>query len=142
MTNTAMIIEENQDATEIVSQAFTASGFAVETFTDAPEAIKRLLSLAPRVIVIDSTIDSTPLLSVLKDAPGLKDTIVIVTTSDGVTAEAFRETDGIDYILIKPTGFGKLRELAEKVANHHPRRTGHPALVISSYKISMDSLEN
>lgn len=106
------IIEDNDSLTDIFTQAMKAAGFEIETAANGLEALDKLTSLKPEVIILDlylPGISGDKLLTYIRKDVRLQNTKVILTTFDSLLADKYR--DLCDYVLLKPVSFSQLRDL-------------------------------
>jgi two-component system KDP operon response regulator KdpE len=112
----ALIIEDEADLAEIFSQALRAAGFGTEIARDGRQALERLASITPDVVVLDlhlPHVDGDDLLHQIRGDSRLADTRVIIASADPLMAEVL---DGLaDLVLIKPVSFGQLRDLSQRL---------------------------
>ncbi len=111
----ALVIEDNKNLATAFSEAMLEAGYDVDTIHDGEEALIRLaaLILLPAVIVLDlhlPGVDGAEILAQIRADERLANTRVIVSTADDRMAESLRGT--ADLVLIKPVGYGQLRDLA------------------------------
>ncbi len=116
MTDLALIIEDDEDLSEIFGQALTAAGFEIEIIRDGRTAQERLKQIIPTVITLDMHIphiSGDTLLKQINRDERLAKTRVVVTTADAQMGETMR---GIaDLVLIKPITFSQLRDLTVRL---------------------------
>ncbi len=114
MNDFALIIEDDEDLSEIFGQAVSAANFSIEIIRDGSVAQKRLTEdINPTVIVLDihmPGVEGDVLLEQIRANKRLVGTKVIVATADAQMGEVVR--DAADFVLIKPVTFGQLRDLA------------------------------
>lgn len=112
----ALIIEDEADLSEIFSQALRAAGFATQVARDGRQALERLATLVPDVVVLDlhlPHVDGDDLLHQIRGDERLADTRVIIASADPLMAEVL---DGLaDLVLIKPVSFVQLRDLSQRL---------------------------
>jgi len=114
-----LIIEDDQDLSEIFSEAFTAAGFQAETFRNGKSALERLRTATPEVVSLDMHLPDVPGLAILKyirTEKRLALTNVLVTTPDGPLVEQAREL--ADFVLLKPVTFRQLRDLTSRLSSN------------------------
>ena len=115
--NLALVIEDDEDLSEIFSQALEMAGFEVETIRDGQVAQDRLgEDVVPNVIALDlhlPFVDGATLLKLIKADEKYKNTWTILTTADATKAEFLR--DDVDIVLIKPIMFSQLRDLSARL---------------------------
>ena len=112
----ALIIEDDEDLSEIFGQALAAAGYAIEIIRDGRAAEERIKQVIPTVITLDMHIPYIPgdvIMQQIRADDRLIKTRVVVTTADAQMGEAMR---GIaDLVLIKPITFTQLRDLTARL---------------------------
>lgn len=109
----ALVIEDDPDAAAIFSTALQVAGFEVETISSGDKAIERLQVVTPAMIVLDlhlPRVAGTDVLAHIRADPRLKEVPVIVATADASMADLTDEH--ADLVLLKPTTFSQVRDLA------------------------------
>src|SRR5262245_48019537 len=94
MENFALVIEDDQDLSNIFVKALEAAGFTVGAIHDGRVAEKRLQETKPRVIVLDihlPHVDGGTLLKQIHASEALENSKIILTTADNVLAEMYRD---------------------------------------------------
>ncbi len=113
----ALIIEDDEDLSFIFAEALRAANFEAEIIRDGRQAVERLASVSPRVIVLDLHLPGvigTEILTQIRSLAHLQSARVVVTTADARLAE---QVEGkADIVLIKPISFSLLRDLATRLA--------------------------
>lgn len=113
----ALIIEDEADLATIFSEALKAGGFETEIIGDGAEALKRLETVVPKVLVLDlhlPHVSGKDILTNIRSNERLADTRVLVTTADSHMAEIVE--DQADLVLLKPISFMQLQVLAKRLA--------------------------
>ncbi len=116
MTDFALIIEDDEDLSEIFGQALAAANFSIEVIRDGAIAQQRLKEVEPTVIVLDMHLPHVSgdiLLKQIREDKRLDKTNVVVATADAQMGEAVR--DIADFVLIKPITFTQLRDLTSRL---------------------------
>jgi len=116
----ALIIEDDEDLSEIFGQALSAAGYDIEIIRDGRIAQERIQELIPKVITLDMHIPHIAgdvLLKQIRADARLQKTRVVVTTADAQMAESSRPL--ADLVLIKPITFSQLRDLTARL--HQPK---------------------
>lgn len=116
MENLALLIEDDEDLSEIFTNALQAAGYTVEAILDGKVAEERLLQVVPKVIVLDMhlpNVNGATLLQRIQANENLKATRIIIATADSVQAEFYRNTATIT--LVKPISFSQLRDLSARL---------------------------
>ena len=114
----ALIIEDESDLATIFSEALKAGGFETEIIGDGAEALKRLKSVVPKVLILDlhlPQVSGKEILATLRADERFDNTQVLVTTADSHMAEMVE--DQADLVLLKPVSFMQLQVLAKRLAN-------------------------
>jgi DNA-binding response OmpR family regulator len=114
--NLALVIEDDEDLSEIFTKALEQAGFEVETIGDGKTAQQRLKEVVPNVIALDlhlPLVDGATLLKQIHADERLSKTRVILTTADAVQAEFLRPMATI--VLIKPISFSQLRDISKRL---------------------------
>ena len=118
MTQSALIIEDDEDLASIFAEALRGVGFEVELVADGKTAQERLKSGPPPFLILLDMhlphISGADLLTnVIKKDERFAKTIVIITTADARMGEAY--TEQVDFVMIKPISFIQLRDLTSRL---------------------------
>ncbi len=113
----ALVIEDDPDAAEIFSRALLDGGFEVEVIMTGDEALKKLQSVQPALVVLDMHLPhvaGTEILEYARSSAQLAPTRFIIITGDLALANepAFQHEDVVQ-ILVKPVTYKRLRDLAQ-----------------------------
>ena len=115
--NLALVIEDDEDLSEIFARALEGAGFEVEAVRDGKAAQQRLgEAVIPNVIALDlhlPHVDGATLLKQIKDDARFEKTRIILTTADAVQAEHLR--DKVNIVLVKPIFFTQLRDISARL---------------------------
>ena len=112
----AIIIEDDPTLNEINSITLQEM-FETESYKDGLQALQRLDSITPRLIILDLHLPNTSgaeILAKIRADERFAETRVILTTADERQAEMLREQ--ADVVLLKPVSPVQLRELAIRLA--------------------------
>ena len=112
----ALIVEDDEDLSEIFREALVAAGYYTEVIRDGQVAQDRLREITPMVVILDihlPHVSGETLLRQIREAPHLKGTRVVVTTADSQAAEFLR--DSADFTMVKPISFVQLRDLTKRL---------------------------
>lgn len=115
MENLAFVIEDDEDLSNIFTQALTTAGYQVETIRDGAIAQERLKAATPDIIILDMhlpNVNGAALLTQIRADERLKQTRVIITTADALLGDY--HSDKVDLVLIKPVSFSQLRDLTAR----------------------------
>jgi DNA-binding response OmpR family regulator len=122
----ALVIEDDFDASVIYAKALEVLGFKTEVIASGEQALERLKVVVPDIIVLDLHLPEvlgTSILRTVRDDKRLSETLVIIATADPRSADLVQ--DMADLVLIKPTTFSQVRDLAARLTA--PRRKKHAA---------------
>jgi CheY-like chemotaxis protein len=120
----AFVIEDDYDAALIFSKALEVIGFKTEIIRSGDKAVSRLNAAVPDIVLLDlhlPHIAGSDILRHIRNDPRLSRTRVIVATADPRMAESLR--DKPDLVLIKPTTFSQVRDLAARLTSNHSAKT-------------------
>lgn len=118
MSQSAVIIEDDEDLASIFAEALRGVGFEVELVADGRLAEERLKTGdAPFLVLLDMHLPHVSgadlLTNVIKKDKRFAKTIVIITTADARMGEAY--TEQVDFVMIKPISFVQLRDLTSRL---------------------------
>jgi DNA-binding response OmpR family regulator len=119
----ALIVEDDTDLSIIFAKALEAAGFETQIVRAGDTAMMWLSSTTPEVVVLDlhlPRVSGKDVLGHVRSNERLVDTKVIIVTADPRMAETLQ--DQADLILLKPIGFGQLRDLAARLGYASPGR--------------------
>jgi len=115
--NLALVIEDDEDLSEIFTKALEKAGFEVETIRDGKIAQQRLMQgVIPTVIALDlhlPFVDGAALLKQIHADERYENARVILTTADAVQAEFLH--DQATIVLVKPISFSQLRDISARL---------------------------
>jgi DNA-binding response OmpR family regulator len=112
----ALIIEDDVDLAAIFAEAVQSAEFEVESIQDGDQALIRLASIVPAVVVLDlhlPHIGGEQILNHIRADSRLANTRIMVATADPVKADTLVEQ--ADLVLIKPISFSQLRDMAKRL---------------------------
>jgi DNA-binding response OmpR family regulator len=121
----ALIIEDDPKLSVIYDTVLKQAGYETEIIHRGDEALKRLGTATPALILLDlhlPYISGVELLKVIRATESLTKTPVIVLTADLYLAQSLEET--ADYVIVKSYGVSRLRELVAKLASASTSSTG------------------
>lgn len=116
MKNFALVIEDDEDLSNIFVKALQEAGFEVEPIRDGKTAQKRLEEVVPQVIVLDfhlPYISGVILLKQIHATEALNKTRIIIATADAEQAEKYRGQATI--VMVKPISFSQLRDISARL---------------------------
>ena len=111
----ALIIEDHADQNIVFTTALEKAGYGTESILDGITAQKRLLEIAPQLIILDlhiPGISGDALLEQIRNDPRLENALVILATADAALADVLQPQ--ADLVLLKPISFAQLSELASR----------------------------
>lgn len=113
LNSLAMVIEDNPQLSYIFSQSLSAAGYSVTSIANGQEAINKLESIQPILVILDIQLPGASgckVLDFIRNSTVLKYTWVIVATSEPNMAVTMHQS--ADLVLIKPVSYIQLRDLA------------------------------
>lgn len=116
--NLALLIEDDEDLSEIFTNALQAAGYEVEAILDGKVAEDRLNQVVPKIILLDMhlpNVNGATLLKQIRANEKLKNSRIILTTADSVQAEFYRDMATI--VMVKPISFAQLRDITSRFLN-------------------------
>ncbi len=115
-TPLALIIEDDDKLSIIFTEALRQAGFDTQVIHDGAEALTKLQTCQPAVVILDlhlPHVSGDKILEAIRHTESLAQTRVIITTADATLAEALRQPS--DLVLIKPISFLQLRDFAKQM---------------------------
>jgi CheY-like chemotaxis protein len=112
----AFVIEDDEIVAGIFVAAVEAANYRAEMIRDGDQALERLKTSVPDLVVLDLRLPKVHGIHVLKairEDQRLKNTRVVVVSADATQSQFLR--DEADLVLIKPIGFNQLREMSERL---------------------------
>ncbi|HNB51002.1 MAG TPA: response regulator [Anaerolineales bacterium] len=112
----AFVIEDDKNLSFAYAEAVESAGFQVEIFRDGTEGLENLKKTVPALIILDLNlpgVNGVEILKYVRSDNRLEKTRVLVATADDRTAELLH--GNADIVLVKPIGFGQLRDLAARL---------------------------
>ena len=112
----ALIIEDDNDLAIIFAMALQEAGFETQIVRAGDTALMWLSSSTPDIVVLDlhlPRVSGDAILEQIRADARLDNTKVIITTADPRMAEVIEHK--ADLVLLKPVGFGQLRDLAARL---------------------------
>jgi two-component system response regulator BaeR len=116
MTKPSALIVEDSPVFSLMFSRALQDEFEVEAIQDGGEALKRLDSFTPDLLVLDlhlPRISGKHILDRVKADERFAKTRIILTTGDERQAEELN--DIVDIVLLKPINPSQLRELASRI---------------------------
>jgi len=112
----ALIIEDDDKLSIIFTEALRQAGFDTRVIHDGAEALAKIQTYQPAVIILDlhlPHVSGDVILGAIRHTESLAQTRVIITTADATLAETLRPQS--DLVLIKPISYLQLRDLARQM---------------------------
>ncbi len=112
----ALIVEDDQKQATVFAQALRMAEFETEIIRDGIQALTRLDTVAPAMVVLDlhlPHVSGRDILQHIRADERLKNIRVILATADPHMAESLRSD--ADLVLLKPISFSQLRDLAKRL---------------------------
>ncbi|RPJ01430.1 MAG: response regulator [Chloroflexi bacterium] len=119
----ALVIEDDFDASVIFAKALEVLGFQTEQIAEGDKALARLKETVPEIIVLDLHLPQvlgTNIIRSIRADERLKDTLVIIASADPRSADLVQ--DMADLVLIKPTTFSQVRDLAGRLTSSRRKK--------------------
>lgn len=117
MTNPlAFVIEDDEDISMIFAAALAEAEFDVEIIQDGQQALDKLATETPAVVVLDlhlPHVDGRRILAFIRAQPHLENSRVMLATADPLMADSLRNE--ADLVLLKPISFDQLRDLSARL---------------------------
>ena len=115
-TPIAFVIEDDEFVLPIYVAAVQDAQYEPVVIQDGQEAVEKLRTTVPDLVVLDMRLPGVPGVSILQMIRGdqrLAKTRVIVVSADATLTEYVREK--ADLVLVKPVGYQQLREMAARL---------------------------
>lgn len=112
-----LIVEDDRNNVDMFSTVFQRLGFHIETAIDGNEAVERLQSFIPDIVVLDLNmpgLNGLEVLKIIRQDSRIKHIKVIIATANHV-AERTDEAKLADLFLMKPISPIELGTLAERL---------------------------
>jgi PAS domain S-box-containing protein len=114
-----LIVDDNEDARELLSEALALSGYETYTAVDAASAITRAEALRPHVALLDiglPVMDGYDLARQLRQTSGLEQLRLVAITGYGQAADRERaRAAGFDAHLVKPISLEDVQRVVERL---------------------------
>lgn len=114
----ALVIDDDQDLSEVFSLALDFAGFDTEIINDSTQAMERITARKPLLITLDMQmplVSGVDILRKIRADDELKHIKVLMVTANE-RASNTQEIDMLaDVILIKPITFSQLKDMAGRL---------------------------
>src|SRR5512138_572495 len=117
----ALIVEDDRDIAALFRHVLDIAGYQTEIVMHGGEAVERLESLSPDIVLLDLTLPGVPGSVILEDMRAderLKDVPVVVVTGHPELADTLAVEP--DLVLLKPVNLDQLSNLVQRL-RHPPR---------------------
>ncbi len=118
-TPRVLVVDDNEDAAELLAEALRLFGYTVDVAHDGPEALRAAAARPPDVALLDiglPVMDGYELARRLRADPSLRAIKLVAITGYGQEADRQRAREaGFDVHLVKPVEIGALCRLLEKL---------------------------
>jgi signal transduction histidine kinase/ActR/RegA family two-component response regulator len=118
-----LIVDDNEDARVLLSEALSSLGYVVRTAGDGPGALRLAQEFAPQVALLDiglPVMDGYELAERLRDSTPAHSLCLIAVTGYGQSADRARALDvGFDAHVVKPLTLERLQQVLDQL---HTRR--------------------
>jgi CheY-like chemotaxis protein len=107
-----LLVDDNEDARELLAGLLEMQGYAIESAPDAQAALDIAARFQPQVVVLDlglPEVDGWELARQLRQVPGLAQVRIVALTGYGSERDRERSREaGIDVHLLKPIEIAQL----------------------------------
>ena len=118
----ALIIEDDRDIAALFRHVLDVAGYQTEIVMHGGEAVERLQSVLPDIVLLDLTLPGVPGSVILEDMRAdarLKDVPVLVITAHPQVADSLAVEP--DLVLLKPVNLEQLSNLVQRL--RHPAKS-------------------
>lgn len=116
-----LVVDDNADAANLLSEALAGLGYVVRTAPDGPAALRMAEEFRPQIALLDiglPVMDGYELGRRLRDAQGETELLLVAVTGYGQASDKARSQEaGFDAHLVKPLD---LRDLQRLLDRFHP----------------------
>ena len=121
-----LVVDDNQDAADMLAEALGAVGYSTHVAHDAPEALRIAATFAPNVVLLDiglPVMDGYELAARLRSSPGGERMHLVAVTGYGQESDRRRTREAdIDAHVVKPVEIARLIELLADFRDQGGRR--------------------
>ncbi|HEX7836797.1 MAG TPA: ATP-binding protein, partial [Kofleriaceae bacterium] len=119
-----LVVDDNEDAADLLAAALEAMGHTVRVAHDGPEALKVAAGFGPDVAVLDiglPVMDGYELARRLRELPGLERLHLVAVTGYGQDADRRRSAEaGFAAHFVKPFDLGAIESLIKQLRSASP----------------------
>ena len=116
-----LVVDDNVDAAEALSQLLKQSGHEVRLATDGPAALDTVAQAAPDVIFLDigmPGMSGYDVARALREMPRGEEFVIVAVTGWGTAEDKSKaKAAGFDHHLTKPADFDAVEQILESVTN-------------------------
>ncbi|MBP3955537.1 response regulator [Gemmata sp. G18] len=117
-----LVVDDNADAADSLSELLALSGHKTETAQSGPEALRAAARFRPELVFLDIGLpgmDGYEVARTLRAAPGSRATVLVALTGWGTEEDRKRSAEaGFDFHLTKPVETEQLEGLLAKLARN------------------------
>ena len=121
-----LVVDDNEDAAEMLAEALSAVGYTTRVAHDAPEALSVAAAFAPNVVLLDiglPVMDGYELAARVRSSPGGERVHLVAVTGYGQESDRRRTREAdIDAHVVKPVEIAQLVELLADFRGQGARR--------------------
>jgi two-component system, OmpR family, phosphate regulon response regulator PhoB len=114
----ALIVEDDRDIAALFRHVLDVAGYRTEIVMDGRDAVERLKTARPDIVLLDLTLPGIPgqkILERVRADPGLRDIPVLVVTAHSHIADSLPVEP--DLVLLKPVNLSQLSDLVQRLRN-------------------------
>ena len=115
-----MVVDDNEDAAQMLGMLLLSSGHEVLTVHDGPSTLTAAQDFLPDVVLLDIGLpgmDGFEVAKKMREQVTFKDVVLIAMTGYGQVSDRQRSKEaGFDHHLVKPPDFKKLQQILEAVS--------------------------
>jgi PAS domain S-box-containing protein len=119
-----LVVDDNIDMAQTLALLLKTSGHDVRTAHTGPAALEVALDHRPNVVLLDiglPGLNGYEVANRLRQQPALRNVVLVAMTGYGQETDRKRSQEaGFDHHLVKPTDFGKVREILAAVSKNAP----------------------
>jgi len=116
-----MIVDDNQDATELLAELFESAGYEASQAYDGMTALQKISQRCPAIVILDIGLPGMDGYEVARRIRRLEFAqqvrLIALTGWGGSTDRESGRQAGFDMHLVKPVSFGELQEHVESLLN-------------------------
>lgn len=124
MCESILVVEDNDDLLLLLRMVLESVGYKVETATNGREALARVDSIQPRLILMDIMMPETSGLEIsrtIKEKPNHKSLPILLVSAVDRLKDELLDTSKADGIIYKPFDLNDLVSRVVELTNGHPQ---------------------